>query len=54
MRPLQQREVAQVAGAGVEVGVNVPANKVDVTLTALFGLVKIPVVKIDWSKFMRG
>ena len=54
MRPLQHREATQVAGAGVEVGVNVPANKVDVNLTALFGLIKIPVVKIDWSKFKRG
>ena len=54
MRALNHREAAQVAGAGVEVGVDVPSNKVDVNLTALFGLIKIPVVKIDWSKFKRG
>jgi hypothetical protein len=51
MRQLNTSEVQQVSGAAVVVDVNTPAQYVKVSLTALWGLVKIPLANVDWSKW---
>jgi hypothetical protein len=53
MRTLQTVETSQVAGAAVVVGVNVPAESVKVGFTFFGGLVKVPFLNIDWSRFSK-
>jgi hypothetical protein len=54
MRALQTRETHQVAGAAVVVGVNVPADNVKVGFTLFGGLVKVPFLNIDWSRWSKN
>lgn len=53
MRTLNTQEVQQVSGAAVVVDVNTVAQYVKVYLTALGGLVKLPIVNVDWSVFTK-
>ena len=53
MRLLNQAERQQVSGAGVEVQVNTPEKYVKVHLTALFGLIRIPLANVNWSMWHK-
>lgn len=54
MRTLQSPEVQQVSGGQVIVDVDTAQKYVKVTLTTLFGLIKFPIVNVDWSKWSKS
>lgn len=51
MRTLHSQEIRHVAGGAVVVDVNTVEQYVKVTLTAFYGLVKLPIVNVDWTKW---
>jgi hypothetical protein len=53
MRTLHAVETHQVAGAAVVVDVNTPAETVKVGFTLLGGLIKVPFLNIDWSRWSK-
>lgn len=53
MRTLTASQTHQVAGAAVVVGVDVPAESVKVGFTFFGGLIKVPFLNIDWSRFAK-
>lgn len=53
VRVLRQHERLQVSGAGVEVQVNTPEKFVKVHLTALFGLIRIPLANVNWGMWRK-
>lgn len=54
MRILQSQEVQQVSGGQVIVDVDTAQKFVKVTLTTLFGLIKLPIVNVNWSKWGKS
>ena len=51
MRTLHPQEIHAVSGGAVVVDVNTVEEYVKVTLTALYGLIKLPIVNVDWTKW---
>jgi hypothetical protein len=50
MRVLQQSEITQVAGAALNVDVNVPSQFVKLTFGLFNNTVKLPFLTVDWGK----
>ena len=51
MRTLQSQEVQHVSGGKVVVEVDTPQQFVKVGFSFLFGLLYLPIVNVDWTKW---